>query len=305
MTRFLIRRLFRAMIVLVGVTFFSFGMIFLTGDPALVMANEQWTQQDLQNFRHEMGFDRPWPVQYVDFLSRAVRGDFGVSLRQRQPALQLVFDRMPTTLTLALAAMLIALILAFPIGIVSAVKRQTIYDQFSMLIALLGQSIPVFWLGLILILVFSVQMRWLPVSGMGDLRHLVLPAVTLAMYPLARNTRMIRSSLLDVLGEGYITTARAKGLKSLVVLLRHALRNALIPVVTLIGLDFGTLLGGAIVVENIFALPGVGRLTVQAINGKDFLVVQASVTVLATIFILINLVMDILYTTLDPRIKYG
>jgi peptide/nickel transport system permease protein len=305
MTGFLIRRLVRAIVVLVGVTFFSFGMIFLTGDPALVVANEQWTEEQLQEFRREMGYDRPWPVQYASFLSRAVRGDFGTSLRHHQPAMGLVLERMPATLQLTVAAMLLSILISFPVGILSAVKRHTIYDHLSMFLALLGQAIPVFWLGVMLVLIFSVQLRWLPVSGRGEWRHLILPATALAMYPLARNTRMIRSSLLEVLGQDYIRTARAKGLAPRVVLFRHALRNALIPVVTLIGLEFGVLLGGAIVTETIFAWPGVGRLIVQAIYSKDFPIVQAAVTVLATSLILINLAMDALYTFLDPRIKYG
>jgi ABC-type dipeptide/oligopeptide/nickel transport system permease component len=304
MIRFLTRRFLKAILVLVGVTFFSFGMIFLNGDPATLMAGESWTQQDLQNFRHAMGFDRPWPVQYVEFVSKAVHGDFGVSLRQRQPAMELVLQRMPATLQLALAAMLLSIVIAFPIGIVSAVRRNSIWDQMARFLALLGQAMPVFWLGIMLILVFAVRLRWFPVSGRGSWQSLVLPAVALSMYPLARNIRMVRSSLLEVLRLDYIVTARAKGLSYNVVLVRHALRNALIPVVTLIGLDFGALLGGAIVTESVFAWPGVGRLTVQAIYGKDFPIVQAAVTVLAIIFILINLAMDIIYSFLDPRIKY-
>jgi peptide/nickel transport system permease protein len=305
MTNFMVRRFLKTIVVLIGVTFFSFGMLFLNGDPAALMVGEDWTEQEYQEFRHQMGFDRPWPVQYIDFMSHAVRGDFGMSLRHRQPALGLVLERMPATLQLTVAAMLLSLAISFPIGIISAVRRHSFYDHLSMFLALSGQAMPVFWLGIMLILIFSVNLRLLPVSGRGDWRHLVLPATALAMYPLARNARMVRSSLIEVFSQGYINTARAKGLSSSAVLLRHALRNALIPVVTLIGLDFGTLLGGAIVTETIFAWPGVGRLTVQAIYGKDFPIVQAAVTVLAASFILINLIMDFVYTLLDPRIKYG
>lgn len=305
MSQFIIRRLLKALVVLFGVTFFSFGMLFLTGDPALLMANEQWTEADLEEFRHQMGFDRPWIVQYADFIGRAVQGDFGTSLRHRQPALKLVLERMPATLELTFAAMILSIVMAFPVGIISAVKRHSIYDHISMLAALLGQSMPVFWLGIMLILVFGVWLRWLPVSGRGDWQNLVMPAAALALYPVARNARMVRSSLLNVLAQEYVMTARAKGLAPRVVLFRHAFRNALIPVVTLIGLQFGVLLGGAIVTETIFAWPGVGRLTVQAIYGRDFPIVQAAVTVLAASFVLINLTMDILYAFLDPRIKYG
>ena len=305
MSQFIIRRLLKALVVLFGVTFFSFGMLFLTGDPALLMANEQWTEADLEEFRHQMGFDRPWIVQYADFIGRAVQGDFGTSLRHRQPALKLVLERMPATLELTFAAMILSIVMAFPVGIISAVKRHSIYDHISMLAALLGQSMPVFWLGIMLILVFGVWLRWLPVSGRGDWQNLVMPAAALALYPVARNARMVRSSLLNVLAQEYVMTARAKGLAPRVVLFRHAFRNALIPVVTLIGLQFGVLVGGAIVTETIFAWPGVGRLTVQAIYGRDFPIVQAAVTVLAASFVLINLTMDILYAFLDPRIKYG
>lgn len=290
--------------VLLGVTFFSFGMLFLTGDPAYLMANETWTKEQLQEFRHRMGFDRPWPVQYLNFMSRAVRGDFGFSLRQGQPAFLLVVERMPATLQLTAAAMVIAVSVALPVGLISAVYRNSIYDRATMLLALVGQSMPVFWLGIMLILLFAVELRWLPVSGTGSPKHLILPALALSTYSMARNARMIRSAMLEVMGQDYIRTARAKGLRSLTVIVRHGLRNALIPVVTIIGLDFGVLLGGAIVTETIFAWPGVGRLTVLAINGKDFPIVQASVTMLASIFIGINLVMDILYTWLDPRIRH-
>ncbi len=304
MIAFLIRRLPKTIAVLFGVTFFSFGLLFLTGDPAALMANEQWTEEELQAFREEMGFNRPWPVQYADFMTDVLRGDFGTSLRHRQPAMDLVLERMPATLQLTLAAMFISAVIAFPVGIISAMRRHSLLDHLSMALAMLGQAMPVFWLGIMLMLIFSIRLRWLPVSGTGNWTHLVLPALSLAMFPLGRNVRMIRSSMLTVLNENYIRTARAKGLRSQTILLVHTLRNALIPVVTLIGLEFGTLLGGAIVTETIFAWPGVGRLTVQAIYSKDFPIVQASVTLLATIFIFINLTMDGLYTLLDPRIRY-
>jgi peptide/nickel transport system permease protein len=304
MITFLIRRLPKTIAVLFGVTFFSFGLLFLTGDPASLMANEQWTEEELQAFREEMGFNRPWPVQYIDFMADALRGDFGTSLRHRQPAMDLVLERMPATLQLTLAAMFLSVVIAFPVGIISALRRHSLLDHLSMALAMLGQAMPVFWLGIMLMLIFSIRLRWLPVSGTGDWTHLVLPALSLAMFPLGRNVRMIRSSLLTVLNENYIRTARAKGLRSQTILFVHTLRNALIPVVTLIGLQFGVLLGGAIVTETIFAWPGVGRLTVQAIYSKDFPIVQASVTLLATIFIFINLTMDGVYTLLDPRIRY-
>jgi peptide/nickel transport system permease protein len=289
--------------VIVGVTAASFAMLFITGDPALAMAGDQWTPEQIDQFRRDMGFDRPWIVQYGEFLWRAVQGDFGVSLRQRQPTFTLIMERMPATLELAFAALVISVVVALPIGIISASRRNSAADNLGMLFALIGQSVPVFWLGLMLILVFGVYLRVLPVAGRGSWEHLILPAFSLATFSLARNARIIRSSLLEVLGQDYVRTARAKGLRERVVLYQHALRNALIPVVTLIGLEFGTLLGGAIITETIFAWPGVGRLTVQAIFARDLPLVQTAVTVLATVFVLLNLLVDLLYTYLDPRIK--
>lgn len=303
MLQYIIRRLLQTFLVLLGVSFVAFGVMFLTGDPSSVMAGEDWTQEMIQEFRHQMGFDRPWYVQYADFLWDAVRGDLGTSLRQRQPNLQLILDRMPATLELALAALLLSIVVAIPIGIISATKRGTWLDNFTMLFALFGQSMPVFWLGIMLILIFSVNLRWTPVAGRGGLEHLILPAITLGAFMMARNARMMRSSMLEVLNQDFIRTARAKGLKEQMVLYRHALRNALIPVVTLIGLQVGALLGGTVITETIFAWPGVGRLTIQAIYGKDIPLVQASVIVLATIFVLVNLIVDIIYTYLDPRIR--
>jgi peptide/nickel transport system permease protein len=267
------------------------------------MAGDQWTPEQIAQFRHDMGFDRPWIVQYGEFLWRAAQGDFGVSLRQHQPTFMLIMERMPATLELTVAALAISTVLALPIGIISAARRNSLGDHLGMLLALVGQSVPVFWLGLMLILVFGVQLRLLPVAGRGGWDSLILPAVSLATFSLARNARIIRSSLLEVLGQDYVRTARAKGLVERAVLYRHALRNALIPVVTLIGLEFGTLRGGAVITETIFAWPGVGRLTVQAIFARDLPLVQTAVTVLATIFVLLNLAVDLLYTYLDPRIR--
>ncbi len=303
MFRYVVRRLIQTVFVVLGVTAASFAMLFMTGDPALAMAGDQWTTEQIDQFRRDMGFDRPWIVQYGEFLWRAVQGDFGVSLRQRQPTFTLIMERMPATLELTFAALVISVVVALPIGIISAARRNSVEDNASMLFALIGQSVPVFWLGLMLILVFGVQLRLLPVAGRGGWEHLILPAVSLATFSLARNARIIRSSMLEVLGQDYVRTARAKGLVERTVLYRHALKNALIPVVTLIGLEFGTLLGGAVITETIFAWPGVGRLTVQAIFARDLPLVQTSVTILATVFVLLNLAVDLIYTYLDPRIK--
>ncbi len=303
MWRYIARRLLQTVIVLGGVSFIAFGVMFLAGDPASAMVGEDWTREQITEFRHVMGFDQPWYVQYGRFLSRAVHGDLGVSLRQRQPNLALIFERMPATLELAAAAMLLSIVVAIPAGVVSATRRHSWLDNLASLGAILGQSMPAFWLGIMLILIVGVGLRWTPVAGRGGLDHLILPALTLSAYPIARNARMMRSSILEVLGQAYITTARAKGLREFFVITRHAMRNALIPVVTLIGLEFGALLGGAVITESIFAWPGVGRLTVQAIYGRDIPLVQAAVIVLAGIFVLINLLVDLLYVILDPRIR--
>jgi len=303
MWRYIARRLLQTFIVLWGVSFIAFGVMFLAGDPATAMVGEDWTREQIAEFRHVMGFDQPWYVQYGRFLSRAVRGDFGVSLRQRQPNLTLIFERMPATLQLAACAMLLSIVIAIPAGVISATRRHSWLDHGASLGAMLGQSMPAFWLGIMLILIFGVGLRWTPVAGRGGLAHLILPAITLAAYPIARNARMMRSSILEVLGQAYVTTARAKGLREFLVITRHAMRNALIPVVTLIGLEFGALLGGAVITESIFAWPGVGRLTIQAIYGRDIPLVQAAVIVLAGIFVVINLLVDLFYVVLDPRIR--
>ena len=305
MTQYVIRRLLQTVLVLLGVSFVAFGVMFLTGDPTSAMTGEDWTQEMIEELRHQMGFDRPWYVQYADFLSKAVRGDLGTSLRQHQPNLKLIAERLPATAELAAAAMLISIVLAIPVGVLSAVWRGTWVDTVSRLFALLGQSVPVFWLGIMLILVFGVKLRWTPVSGRGGLENLILPAITLGAFLTARNARMMRSSLLEVLEQDYIRTARAKGLPEWTVLYRHAVRNALMPVVTLIGLQIGALLGGAVITETIFAWPGVGRMTVSAIYSKDVPLVQASVIVLATVFVVANLAVDLIYTILDPRIRLG
>jgi len=303
MAVYILRRLLQTVLVVLGVSALAFGSMFLSGDPTMVMAGESWTREQVEEFRHQMGFDRPWLVQYADFLSRALHGDFGVSLRQQQPVFQLLLQRLPATLELALAAMAIAVGIGIPSGILAATHRNSEVDRLLMLGALLGQSMPVFWLGLLLALVFAVSLGWFPVAGRGGWQHLVLPAVSLGLFSVAYNARMTRSAMLEVLGQDYIRTARAKGLTGLRVLTRHALRNALIPIVTVAGLQFGTLLGGAVITESIFAWPGVGRLTIQAIQGKDLPLVQASVTFLATIFVVLNLFIDLLYVMLDPRVR--
>jgi peptide/nickel transport system permease protein len=300
---YLFRRLAQSLLVLFGVSFVVFFILYLTGDPALVLLPPEASADDIRRFREAMGFNDPFIVQYGRFLAGALRGDFGQSIRHGEPAFHLVIERMPATFELAGAGLLIALCLAIPAGIISAVRRNTLADYVSTVVALLGQSMPTFWLGIMLILVFSVQLNLLPSSGRGGLTHLVLPAVTLGLFTTARITRLTRSGMLEVLNQDYIRTARAKGVSNPPIVWKHALKNAAIPIVTIVGIELGTLLGGSVITETIFAWPGVGRLSVQAIYNRDYPVVPAAVFLLATTFVLINLLVDVIYTYLDPRIR--
>jgi peptide/nickel transport system permease protein len=305
MTTYLVRRLAQSLVVLLGISVVVFIILHLTGDPTLLMLPPDVSAEEVARFRRAMGFDDPLHVQYWRFLRGAVRGDFGNSLRHDEPALALVWQRMPATVELTAVALAIALALAIPVGIVSAVFRNTAVDYTSTSVALVGQAMPTFWLGIMLILVFSVGFQVLPSSGRGSWQHLVLPALTLGFFTTARIMRLTRSGMLEVLGQDYVRTARAKGVNEPGVVWKHALKNAGIPVVTIVGLELGTLLGGAVITETIFAWPGVGRLSVQAIYNRDYPLVQAAVFVLASIFVLINLVVDVIYTYLDPRIRVG
>jgi len=261
------------------------------------------SREDIDAFRHEMGFDRPVLVQYLDWLGSAVQGDFGTSYRYREPNTDIIRERLPNTIRLAGMSLILSLLIAIPLGVLAAVKKGSFWDRASLVIALLGQSVPSFWLGLMLMMIVAVRMGLVPVSGIGGIEYMILPVITLTSFNLARNMRMVRSSMLEVLGEDYIRTAKSKGLKRSVVLTRHALRNALIPVVTLVGLDMGALLGGTIITETIFAWPGMGWLTLQAIQGKDLPLVQACVVFLSVAFVLINLIVDFTYSYLDPRVR--
>ena len=311
MTTYIIRRLLQSVIVLIGVTSLAYLILFQTGDPTFLSVSTDASQEEVERVRRMLGFDRPWYVQYAEFVGKAARGDFGTSLRQGLPVTQLVLERLPATLELTSAAILIALLVAFPVGIISATRRNSFWDQASMFAAMLGQSAPNFFLGIMLLFIFGGMLGWFPIGGRGsggaveELRYLALPALTLSALSMARNSRLVRSSLLETLGLEYVTVARAKGLASRAVVLRHALRNALIPVVTLVGLEFGVLLGGAVITETVFAWPGVGSLVVKAIGQKDFPVVVGCVTMLATVFVVLNLLVDLLYGYLDPRVRYG
>lgn len=301
---FVVRRAFQAVLVLLGVSVVVFALMHLSGDPVRLLAPIDTTGEELERLRSAYGLDRPVAVQYWDFLSSAARGDFGTSLRSRQSAMGLVVEWLPSTVSLALTALAIALVVAIPLGTLAAVYHNTWKDRVIMGIALLGQSMPVFWLGILLILVFAVWLNMLPATGTRDgWRSFVLPAVTLGMYSMARTARYVRTELLDVLGQDYVRTARAKGLAGLRVVAKHGLKNAMIPVVTLIGLDLAALLAGSVITETIFAWPGVGRLAINAIYNRDFPVLQAVVFVVSSAYVLINLVVDVLYGLLDPRIE--
>src|SRR5690625_635868 len=304
MVRYVLSRLGYGLIAVIGVVLVVFVVVRLLGDPAALMLSEDAPPAAIEAFRQEHGFDQPIMVQLGRFFSEVARGDLGTSLRHHEPALSLIIERIPATLQLAVAALVLSLVISIPLGIVAALNKDTIRDRATMVLAIAGQSIPDFWFGLMLMLVFSVWLKWLPVSGTGTWLHMVLPVITLATFPLARTTRLVRSSLLETLGQDYIQTARAKGLSGMVTVYKHALRNALIPVITIVGLEVGSLLSGAIIVETIFAWPGMGRLLVQALNNRDFPVIQAGVLMLAIIKVLVTIVVDVTYTIIAPRIRY-
>jgi peptide/nickel transport system permease protein len=300
---FVVSRLAQTLLVV----FLSLTAVFflarLGGDPVLLFLPMDIQAKDLNEFRQRLGFNDPLPVQYGRFMAGAVRGDFGESLRYKQDALGLVLERLPATLKLGGFALLLTFCLAIPVGVISAMKRGSVWDYLGMGGAVLGQAIPGFWLGLMLIYFFSVQLGWLPTGGTGGPNHYVMPVVVLAAFYAARIARLTRSSVLDILGEDYILTARAKGLAELVVVAKHTLKNAAIPIVTLAGLETGQLLGGAVITETIFAWPGVGRLTVQALLNRDFPLVLAAVFVVSLTYTLINLIVDLLYGWIDPRTR--
>jgi len=280
-----------------------FGMVRLSGDPVLLFMPMDIQAKDADEFRQRLGFNDPLPVQYARFMGGAVRGDFGESLRYRRPALGLVLERLPATLLLAGTALLLTFVVAVPLGVLSAVRRNSAVDHVSTLATVLGQATPGFWLGLMLIYLFSVQLRWLPTGGMGTVAHLVMPSIVLAAFYSARVARLTRSAVLDALNEDYVLTARAKGLAESRVIGKHTLRNSAIPIITLAGLEAGQLLGGAVITETIFAWPGLGRLTVQALLNRDFPVVMAAVSFTSIIYTLMNLLVDLAYGWLDPRVR--
>ncbi len=307
MSKYLVQRLVLAIPVLLGVSITVFLMMHLIpGDPALAMLRGQptVTEADIERVRHQMGLDDPIPVQYLKYMSRVLQGDFGESVKAHRPVLTMIGEQAWPTIQLAVAAMVAAVVIGVVLGTISALRQNTWVDSLSMLVALFGVSMPSFWFGLILIYVFSLRLGWFPVTGQGGWERLVLPAVALGMDFSAITARLVRSSLLEVLRQDYILTARAKGLREQVVISRHALRNALIAVVTIIGLQFGYLLGGAVVIETVFARQGIGRLAITAILSKDFPLVQGIVLLAALVYVGVNLLVDLSYSLLDPRIHY-
>jgi peptide/nickel transport system permease protein len=304
MRTYIVRRLRQALVVCWGISLITFLILWLKGDPTLLLLPIEATEQERQELRQAIGFDDPLVVQYWQFVKRAMYGDFGRSFFNDQPALALILERMPATLQLALAGLGISLLLAIPLGTVSAIKRGSLLNNCVTVFALMGQAMPIFWLGLMLIIVFAVRLPFFPVSGYGTVWHLVLPSVTLGWSLAPVTMRLTRSGMLDVLKQDYIRTARSKGLQEWVVIYKHALKNASISIITVVGLQFGQLMGGAVVTETVFAWPGVASLAVTSIRNSDFPVVQAAVLILALVIVLANLCTDIIIGFLDPRIRY-
>jgi peptide/nickel transport system permease protein len=306
MARYIAQRLLTLIPILFGVTIIVFGIMKLVpGDPALMAAGVDARQEDVERIRAYLGLDRPIHEQYLSFVGNAVTGNFGVSARTRRPVIEEVGARFPATAELAIAGLLVSMAIGVTAGIISATKQYTIWDNLVMTVALLGVSMPVFWLGLMMMMLFSVELGWLPTTGRGTWQQLVMPSFALGFGSAAIVARQTRSAMLEVLRQDYVQTARSKGLPERAVILRHALKNAAIPSVTIIGLQFGGMLGGTVITETVFAWPGMGRLIVEAIGFRDLQVVQAGILILATIFVLTNLIVDLLYVYLDPRIKYG
>lgn len=289
-------------VVLFVISLLTFGLLHLGGDPVQLMAPDYFTDEDVERLRAKMGLDQPFYIQYVKFVGNALQGDLGESYLQRQPALPIVLDRLPATLRLSAVAFIITIVISVPLGVIAAVNRGSFWDRGGLIFALVGQAIPNFWFGILLILLFSLFLNWLPSFGGEGWKTLIMPSVTLALSYTAILARVVRSAMLDVLDQDYIRTARAKGLAQRVVLFRHALKNAALPTVTVLGLELTGLLSGSIIVETVFAYPGVGWLAIQSIQSQDFPVVLSFVLVMAVITLIITLIVDILYAVLDPRV---
>jgi len=305
MIAYLLKRIAMLIPVLIGVSIVSFSLLrVVPGDPAVLLAGEDANPDFIEAVRKEYGFDKPLYIQYFRFMGNLLKGDFGTSIRNREPVMNLLKQRFAFTVKLSFLAILIAAFIGLVAGIVSATRQYSIFDNLGMVGALFGISMPIFWLGLLLMLVFSVHLRVLPAGGSGELRHLILPAVALGAASAAVIARMTRASMLEVIRQDYIRTARANGFRDRMVIYRYALKNAMIPVITVFGLEFGYMLGGAVLTETVFSLPGIGRLMVEGIFQRDYAVVQGSMILVATTFVLVNLLTDIAYAFFDPKIRY-
>ncbi len=304
MRRYILHRLWQGAVAVVGALLIVFVAQRLSGDPVALLLPMDATEADFEAMRSALGLDRPLPLQFLLFLRDALFGDFGHSYLWNMPAMELVLERLPATLELALAGLVFALVLSVPLGVLSAVHRGGWIDNAAKLFAMLGQAMPGFWVGLLLIVFVAVQLQWLPAYGRGTLAHLVLPAIALGWYPVAAMTRTLRSAMLDIMQSDYVRMERAIGLPERTIVWRFALRNAAVPLVTLIGVYFANMLGGAFVIEVVFAWPGVGRAVVEAVFARDFPVVQAGVILAAVVFVVVNLIVDLTYGLIDPRIRH-
>ena len=303
MTRFLLARGFRMLLTLLGVVLLTFVLGRATGDPVAMMLPQTATVEDYERIRTSLGLNEPLPTQFLIYIANVLRGDLGTSIVLRRPALDVVVERIPLTLQLGIPALLISTLVGVPLGVIVARRRDTLLDRLVMSVTLAGQALPPFFIGILLILLFGVTLRWTPTFGSDTPAHLILPTLTLLIYPLAIIVRLTRSSMLEVLNTGYVRTARAKGLSERDVVYRHALRNALIPVVTVIGLQVATIISGSAIVETVFAWPGIGQLAVASIGGRDYPIIQTIVLISAAAFCLVNVAVDLLYFLIDPRIE--
>jgi peptide/nickel transport system permease protein len=305
MLQYIAKRLLSTIPVLIGISLLLFLMLrSLPGDPAQVLAGQMATPEEVENIRHQLGLDQPLYKQYILFLGRLARLDLGRSARTQNPVIQEVWARLPNTLLLAVVAITLACLFGIPAGIISAVRPYSWIDYLVTSMGLFGISMPVFWLGLMLVVIFSVILQWLPAGGTGSWKNVIMPSFTLASFVVAFIARMTRSTMMETLSQDYVTTARSKGLKEEVVVIKHALKNALIPIITVVGLQFGLLLGGAVLTETVFAWPGIGRLIVDSILARDYPMIQGVILIFGLLYILVNLLVDLIYAYVDPRIRY-
>jgi peptide/nickel transport system permease protein len=305
MKRYVLRQLVQLVVVIIGISLLSFGILYVLGDPVLLLLPQNAGKEEYERYHRLLGLDQPLYVQYWKFASKAVQGDFGKSWYADTPAFRLVLERMPPTIYLTSAGLLVALLIALPLGILAALKRHSLVDNLCTMVAVAGQAMPLFWLGIMLIIIFAVRLRALPASGYGTWQHFLMPAFCLGAFLAPITMRLVRSGVVEVMNMEFIKTARAKGLGEPMVVIKHAFRNACIPVITVLGLQFGQLLGGAIITETVFAWPGVATLTVESIRNQDFPVVQCAVVLLALLIVSINFVVDMIVALIDPRIRVG